>query len=185
MSRDGRLGRNGMTTTTEPVRAEAIAGDSTTPTDPMDWSELADRFAEAQTIWITTVSQDGRPSSRPIFSVWLDGALHFTTNPTARKAQDIAATGACTVSVTADEMDLVIEGVAEPVADEELLQRIADAYVEKYGWPVTVVDGAFDAPFGAPSAGPPPYLPHVLTSQRAYAFGTTETWAPRTTRFTF
>jgi hypothetical protein len=174
-----------MTTTTEPRSAQAIAGDSTTPTDPMDWRELADRFAEAQTIWITTVGEDGRPSSRPIFSVWVDGALHFTSNPTARKAQNIAATGVCTVSVTTDEMDLVIEGIAEQVTDPALLERIRVAYDDKYGWPITDVGGAFDAPFGAPTAGPPPYQPHVLTSQRAYAFGTTEPWHQRTTRFTF
>jgi hypothetical protein len=171
--------------TTTPRFAEAIAGDSTTPTDPMDWAELAERFAAAHSIWITTVDAEGRPSARPVLSVWLDGALHFTSNPTARKARNLSATGVCTASVTTDEMDLVIEGIAEPVTDDAQLARIGEAYGEKYGWPVTVVDGAFEAPYGAPSAGPPPYQPHVLTSERAYAFGTDETWAPRTTRFTF
>ena len=37
------------------------------------------------------------------------------------------------------------------------LERIRDAYADKYGWPVTIVGDAFDAPFGAPTAGPPPY----------------------------
>jgi hypothetical protein len=115
----------------------------------------------------------------------VDGALHFTSNRSARKAQNIAATGVCSVSVTTDEMDLVIEGVAEAVTDPDLLERIRVAYDEKYGWPITDVGGAFDAPFGAPTAGPPPYQPHVLTSQRAYAFGTNEEWHQRTTRFTF
>ena len=54
-------------------------------------------------------------------------------------------------------MDVVVEGVAARVDDDATLQRVAAAYDAKYGWPVTIVDGAFDAPYGAPTAGPPPY----------------------------
>jgi hypothetical protein len=33
---------------------------------------------------------------------------------------------------------------------------VAEVYMNKYGWPVIVRDGAFYAD-GAPTAGPPPY----------------------------
>ena len=170
---------------TEPTTATPIAGDSTEPGEPMPWSALVERFAAAYQIWIATSSAEGALSARPVLCVWLDGRLHFTSNPTARKARNLLATGRCVASVSTEEMDLVVEGTATPVTDDAQLRRLRDAYGERHGWPVTVVDGAFDAPYGAPSAGPPPYQPFVLEPERAYAFGTTEEWAPRTTRFTF
>ena len=58
-------------------------------------------------------------------------------------------------------MDFVYESVATLVDDVKRAQRVAEAYHRKYGWPVEVNDAAaFDAPFAAPSAGPPP-LPRL------------------------
>jgi hypothetical protein len=82
-------------------------------------------------------------------------------------------------------MDLVLEGTAAYVTDVDHLQRLADAYREKYGWPPVVVDGAFDAPYGAPTAGPPPYRPFAISPEAVYAFGTDDAFAPRSTRFAF
>ena len=172
-------------TTTEPTAAEAIADDATPATTPIEWPEVVRRFSAAPQIWISTVAADGRPSARPVLCVWVDGALHFTVGPGTRKARNLAATGRCVASVTTEGMDLVIEGTARRVTDEAHLRGVGEAYGDRHGWPVTVVDGAFEATYGAPSAGPPPYQPHVLVPERAYAFGTDEDLAPRTTRFTF
>lgn len=60
------------------------------------------------------------------------------------------------------------------------------AYESKYGWPVTVTEeGLFDAPYGAPTAGPPPYRPYAITPSVVYAFGTSDNLGIRSTRFTF
>jgi hypothetical protein len=37
-----------------------------------------------------TVRPDGRPQVTPVVAVWLDGAVHFTTGPTERKAHNLA-----------------------------------------------------------------------------------------------
>jgi hypothetical protein len=83
-------------------------------------------------------------------------------------------------------MDLVYEGVAVPVQDADHLERIAEAYRRKYGWPVTVTpDGALDAPFGAPAAGPPPYQVHAFEPVTVWAFGTDDRYATHSTRWNF
>jgi hypothetical protein len=83
-------------------------------------------------------------------------------------------------------MDLVYEGTATRVDDTERAQRIADAYRAKYGWPVEVTDdAAFDAPFGAPAAGPPPYVVFAIDPVTVRAFGTDERYATRSTRWDF
>jgi hypothetical protein len=58
-----------------------------------------------------------------------------------------------TVTACTDTMDVVLEGTATRVTDEAAMQRVAQAYRAKYGWPVSVTGGAFDTPHGAPTAG--------------------------------
>ena len=53
-------------------------------------------------------------------------------------------------------IDLVLEGVAERVTDDETLQRLAKRYGDQ-GWPAKVQAGAFTYDYSAPSAGPPPW----------------------------
>jgi hypothetical protein len=76
----------------------------------------------------------------------------------------------------------VVEGTAAKVSDETRLHRVAEAYWAKYGWQVTVRDGAFYAD-GAPTAGPPPYEVYEVTPAMAFGFPTDETFSPTRWRF--
>jgi Pyridoxamine 5'-phosphate oxidase len=128
-----------------------------------------------------------RPATRQAgaLAVLVDGVLYSTTNRGARKARNLAANSRFAVTVSTDEIDFIVEGTAAPVTDDATLARVADAYHAKYGWPVTVRNGAFHAPFGAPTAGPPPYQPYALAPDVIYGLGTTETYALRSTRWRF
>ena len=150
------------------VVEEAISPHDTTITP---WDEGRQALAEARTYWLSTVNLKGQPHVRPHFAVWVDDALFFTSNLAARKAQNLAADPRCAISTQSGGLDFVVEGVARRVTDEATLQRIADAYIAKYGWPVTVTGGAFDAPFGAPTAGSPPYHVFEVIPATVYAFG--------------
>jgi hypothetical protein len=67
--------------------------------------------------------------------------------------------------------------------DETWLHRVAEAYMTKYGWPVTVRDSAFYAD-GAPTAGPPPYYVYEFIPTTAFGFPTEEgTFSPTRWRF--
>jgi nitroimidazol reductase NimA-like FMN-containing flavoprotein (pyridoxamine 5'-phosphate oxidase superfamily) len=166
----------------EPLSAEPLTADAATV---IPWAEARTRLAEARFYWLATVHPDGRPHVRPVLAVWVDGALHSTTNPTARKGRNLARDSRCAITVRSEGLDLVVEGEAAKVSDEAKLQRVADAYVAKYEWPVTVREGAFDAEYGAPAAGPPPYEVYEVTPSVVFGFGTDETLAPRTTRWQF
>jgi len=170
---------------TDPKVATAIAGDATRATTPMSWSEARRRLAEAQTYWLATVTPEGRPHARPVLGVWVDETLHTTSSPAARKACNLALNDRCSFSIAADGVDVVLEGTAAKVTDDEHLQRVADAYKAKYGWPPTVVDGAFDAPYGAPTAGPPPYEVYEIAPSVVFGFGTGNEHAPKSTRWRF
>ena len=113
------------------------------------WPEAQKRLEQAELFWVTTVRPDGRPHVTPLLALWLDDALYFCTGPEEQKAKNIAGNPHCILmtgrNALHEGMDLVVEGDAVKVSDDAELQRIADAYVSKYGseWRFEVRDGAF------------------------------------------
>src|SRR6266496_446530 len=61
------------------------------------------------------------------------------------------------ITTSGETLDLVVEGEAKKITDDDTLKRVAEVYVSKYDWHITPHDGAYDAPYGAPAAGLPPY----------------------------
>jgi hypothetical protein len=127
--------------------AEQLAGASpAVPLTGLTWAAARERLVRGDTYLLATVRPDGRPHVVPVLAVWLDGALHFNTGTTARKAKNLAGNPYCVVTVPGDDLDLVVEGVAVKVGDEAKLQRVADGFPTKYPWwHPTVHDGAFYA----------------------------------------
>jgi len=176
----------------EPRSAENIANqyddDEMKPADPdavIPWDEARKVLAEAEHYWWATARPNGRPHVRPVLAVLVGGALCSTTNPTARKARNLGHDPRSTFTASTDDIDFIVDGRATPVSDEATLQLVAEAYHAKYDWPVTVRDGMFVAPYGAPTAGPPPYQPYALIPQVIFGFGTNERYAMRSTRWRF
>lgn len=158
------------------------------PADPaavMPWEQARQRLAAARLYWVATVRAGGGPHVRPVFAVWVDGLLYSTTNGARAKARNLAADPRVAFTTTTEEIDFVVEGTAAPVTDAAELERVAEAYRAKYGWPLTVEDGELHAPFGAPAAGPPPYRPYAVTPSVIFAMGTDDAFAPRSTRWSF
>lgn len=152
----------------------------------MPWEEARQRLATCGSYWFATTRPDGRPHVRPVLGVWADGVLYTTSSPGARKARNLAGNPRCAVTASTDGIDVVVEGNGAKVEDEATLQRVFDAYRSKYAfWQITVRDGAFDAPYGAPTAGAPPYQPYAVTPTAIYGFGTDEHFAPLSTRWEF
>ena len=96
------------------------------------WSETQQVLEDAELFWVTTVRPDGRPHSTPLVAVWLDDALHFCTGETEQKAHNLAANPHVLLT-TGDNgwqggLDVVVEGPAVRVTDDELLGRLAAAW---------------------------------------------------------
>ena len=113
------------------------------------WDQARASWKAAQIYWLATVRPDGRPHVTPLISVWHDGAVYFCTGPGERKARNLTSNANVVLTTGTNELeqglDLVIEGVAAELRDDAQLQRVADAYVQKYGrqWHFDVRDGAF------------------------------------------
>jgi hypothetical protein len=140
--------------------------------DPLSWSRALEDLGGAPerdiAAFLGTVRPDGRPHSAGIGPAWVDGEMYFTSSPAARKAKNLAANPACTLSLRLPTLDLVLEGEAARVTDAATLEAVAARYRDG-GWPAEVDGDALTAPYSAPSAGPPPW--HVFRLAFHTAFG--------------
>ncbi|MFI0350280.1 pyridoxamine 5'-phosphate oxidase family protein [Actinomadura sp. 9N407] len=145
---------------------------------PLPWSRAHDRLVaelvQVETpLFLGTVRPDGRPHSAGVGAYWYDGDLYFTSGPGTRKARNLAANPACTISLRLTGVDLVLEGEAARTVEPDVLARVAAGYRDG-GWPVEVDGDALTAPFSAPSAGPPPWHLYRFTFHTAIGVGTAE-----------
>ena len=145
-----------------PYETTDLAPDSDSP---MAWSRMRDLLAAPPPpntpgghfpTYLGTVRPNGLPHATGVGARWYDGDMYFTSGPDARKARNLAANPACTISVRLAGIDVVFEGEAERVTDPDVLEALAAVY-RQGGWPAQVEGDAFTAPYSAPSAGPPPW----------------------------
>lgn len=122
--------------------------------DAATWDDTRHVLEEAQLSWICTVRADGRPHLTPLVAVWLDGALYFSTGEGEQKAVNLRSNPHVLLLTGChrwDEgLDVVAEGRAAQVTDEDLLTRLAQAWAQKWDgqWQYQVRDGSFWHPGG-------------------------------------
>jgi hypothetical protein len=116
---------------------------------PTPWPEAMRVLEQAELYWLTTVRPDGRPHVTPLIGVAQDGAVHFCTGRREQKARNLEHRTQVALTTGnnrwAQGLDIVVEGTAVRITDNDALQRLADAYEAKYGsvWHFDVGDGAF------------------------------------------
>ncbi len=153
---------------------------------PLPWSraeqQLEGAVGQNVTHFLATVRPDGRPHVAGVGALWVDGKFYFVSGARTRKSRNLAQRADCVISVKLPELDLVVEGAAAKVTDGPTLERLAKLY-DAQGWPATVEDGAFTAPYSAPSAGPPPWDLYEFTPRTAFAVAGAEPYGATRWRF--
>ena len=147
---------------------------------PIPWSRAlkqleapAQEEGPGRTFWLATTSPDGSPHVAAVGALWVDDQLYFTSGPRTRKSKNLAAKANCAVSVSLDDVDLVVEGMARKVTDKATLEHVARLYASQ-GWPARASGGAITAEFSAPSAGRGPWDLYVVTPSAAVGVATKE-----------
>lgn len=158
--------------TNQPISAKSVAtnGENTVA----EWLDAQAQFQQATKYWLTTINPNGKPHVMPIFSIWLDDCVYFTSNPDAQKAKNIAQNPHCVITADGKTLDVIIEGEVQRVTDKDTLEKVRQRYADKYNWPITVDGDAYTAPYAAPSAGNPPYQLYEIRLTKAFGFGTDE-----------
>ena len=128
---------------------------------------------QGRTCWLATTGPDGSPHVAAVGAVWVDDRFYFTSGPRMRKSRNLAANPLCAVSVSLDDLDVVVEGTAKKVSDMKTLERVAKFYAD-LGWPARAADGAITAEYSAPSAGRGPWDLYEVTATTAVGVATKE-----------
>ena len=145
-----------MTTTpgTDGPRAELDARFSSPEAVATPWVETARALTEAELYWLSTVRPDGRPHVTPLLAVWRDETAYVCSGPTEQKVANLATNPRCVLTTGRNllhgGLDVVVEGGAVRVRDDDRLHALADAWESKYSseWRFEVRDGVFDGPGG-------------------------------------
>jgi len=97
---------------------------------PWHWAEQ--RLVRARNFWLATVAADGTPHLMPVWAVWLDGRLWFSSATGSRKARNLAAEPRCSLATDDAVEPVVVRGRAERVTDRGLLLAMLAAENAKY-----------------------------------------------------
>jgi hypothetical protein len=137
----------------------------------LQWDRARDLLAadpprNKSSFFLSTIRPEGSPHVAGVGALWVDGDIYIVSGPTTQKSRDLAANPACSLAVSLEGMDLVLDGAAQRITDRPTLETVAAAY-RKAGWPAEVEGDAFTAPYSAPSAGPPPWYLYRFTIHTA------------------
>src|ERR1700691_6162705 len=113
------------------------------------WDETRQALESAELFWVSTVRADGRPHVTPVVAAWTDGAIWFTTGTDEQKYRNLSVNPQVVLTTGCNGwesgLDVVVEGEARHVTDQDALERAAKAFAVKWqgGWQFAVRNGRF------------------------------------------
>jgi nitroimidazol reductase NimA-like FMN-containing flavoprotein (pyridoxamine 5'-phosphate oxidase superfamily) len=113
------------------------------------WPEIERRLTVSHDYWVATVRPDGRPHVMPVWGVWFDGRLWFSSGLRSRKARNLAAEPRCTITTDQAQDPVVLDGLAEQVVDADGIAAFLTAMNGKYdaGMTAAFLDPAVNGTF--------------------------------------
>lgn len=115
----------------------------------LPWSWAEERLAASHDYWVATVWPDGRPHVMPVWGIWHEEAVWFSSSVRSRKARNLAAYPRCVVTTDNALEPVVVEGVAEVVTSLEVIAGFLSILNAKYSTSYTpgFLDPAVNASF--------------------------------------
>lgn len=101
----------------------------------LPWSWAQARLLRSRNYWVSSVTAKGRPYSRPVWAIWLDGTLYFSTGQSGTR-RNLARNAEVCVHLESGDECVILEGRAVIEQDAQQLQRVVSAYTAKYTWPM-------------------------------------------------
>ena len=108
-------------------------GISTEAEGQLDLAWAVQRLTESRNYWICTTRADGSPHAMPVWGLWLEDAVWFSTDPQSYKGRNLAARPDVIVHLESGDELVVVQGRAEKVPPADLAAGFVPAYTAKYG----------------------------------------------------
>jgi pyridoxine/pyridoxamine 5'-phosphate oxidase len=118
-------------------------GIATDPDGMVAWSWVTERLTESRSYWVCTTYADGRPHAMPVWGLWLDDSLLFSTDPDSVKARNLAARPDVVIHLESGDDVAIASGRAQRLTPDELPDGFVAAYAAKYDVELDVTDPGF------------------------------------------
>jgi hypothetical protein len=97
----------------------------------VSWEWAVRRLEAARKYWLATTKADGSPHAMPVWGLWIDGVVLFSTSPDSIKARNFGRDPRAVMHVADGEDIVILEG---EVDDGALDDVTADLYAAKYDY---------------------------------------------------
>jgi PPOX class probable F420-dependent enzyme len=92
------------------------------------WRRIQEQLQASRSYWLTTTRADGRPHAMPVWGVWRDGLLWFSTGLESVKGRNLVRDPRAVMHLESADDVVILEGVVERADDDAVFA----AYAEKY-----------------------------------------------------
>lgn len=90
------------------------------------WSWAEEQLSASRNYWLSTVWPDGRPHLMPVWSMWHENSLWFSSSKQSRKARNLLLNPRCSIATEDADNPVVVEGLADVVTDLGLADVVTD-----------------------------------------------------------
>jgi PPOX class probable F420-dependent enzyme len=100
----------------------------------VSWEEVAQKLEASRNYWVASTRANGRPHAVPVWGLWLDGDLLFSTGRGSVTGRNVAHDPRVSVHLESGDDVVIIEGTVAEVAEADVLERWVEAYDAKYAF---------------------------------------------------
>ena len=112
----------------------------------LDWAHVVSELKGARNYWLATVGPDGTPHAMPVWAVWEEDQLLFSTSPASTKARNLRSNPRACVHLESGRRVVMLQGDAVAVDDVRVQELYRTTYNPKYDWdfsPEQVREGVY------------------------------------------
>ena len=110
-------------------------GITSDPARLLEWSWAQTRLEAQHTYWVCSAGTDKVPHAAPVWGIWDEAALVFSTGESSRKYRSPVANQRCVVALDRGDEALMVHGSATLLgrSGQARWARLTAAYQAKYG----------------------------------------------------
>jgi hypothetical protein len=99
------------------------------------WNDTSGKLAASRNYWVATADPDGNPHSTPVWGVWHDDRLYFSTDPASTKGKNIAHKPRAVIHLESGDDVVILHCELSTTTEPETLETVFRTYRDKYSMP--------------------------------------------------
>jgi general stress protein 26 len=98
----------------------------------LPWSWVSEKMAASRNYWIVSSRKNGKPHVAPVWGIYFEEILYFSTSGKSLKAQNLKHNPSVIAHLESGDDTVIIEGTANTVLDKDFMEKLSEVYGQKY-----------------------------------------------------